>query len=673
MLKTLGFRIILSKFGQTNISMTKRILLWVGLFITACIHAQVVINEVDSDTPGLDVKEFIELKSTTPFFSLEGYSLVFFNGSSNGLGSLSYFSINLNGLVTDGNGIVLIGNEQVIPSVSLTFPQNSIQNGPDAIALYFQDASAYPLDTPANATNLVDALVYGSGATQASTLKTVLGVATQVNENVNSAAATQSIQRKNDGTYEVKAPTPRANNDGSGIVYNGITTTTSASIVDEGTSVTLTFTTDVPANDNLLFNLNLDNGSFSSSDYSGNTTISILTGQSVGTTIIQLLDDGINDGDEEMSIAVGQLPEGFLPSNNNVKVRVRDINFNTENFGSPLAPSYGNVVSTAQTGYYASLEGLSGAALKQALQDIIANPEVVHAHSYGDIVEILRNADQNPANSNEVWLMYVEQPRSKIDYQLGPSTIGLWNREHIWPQSRGGFADGTSSFADGIDIWLPTNANDILAGHADAHHLRAEDGQENSSRSNRDYGTDYNGPAGNLGSWRGDVSRALFYMAVRYTGLNLVAGNPDDGIVGQMGDLDSLLSWNVSDPADDFEMNRNNYVETWQRNRNPFIDYPSLANYIWGANVGQQWFSTLSQPSFVASTIQVYPIPAKDEITVSGIETQAIVEIFSLSGLKVYTKKINGFSQLQLNLSAGMYLMKIEAENQTITKKIIIK
>lgn len=653
--------------------MTKRLLLWVGLFMTTFFQAQVVINEVDSDTPGLDVKEFIELKSASPYFSLNGYSLVMFNGSSSGLGSLSYFSINLNGLVTDANGIVVIGNEQVIPSVNLLFPQNTIQNGPDAIAIYLQDASNYPVDTPANATNLIDAIVYGTGATQASTLKTILGVTTQINENINSAAATQSIQRKNDGTYEVKAPTPRANNDGTGVVYNGITTTTNATIISEGNSITLTFTTDVPSTENLVFNLNLDNGTFTSSDYSGNTTISILTGQSVATTTIQLLDDGINDGDEEMAITVGQLPEGFLASNNNVRVRVKDINFATENFGSPLVPSYGNVTSTAPNGYYQSLEGLSGQSLKQALQDIIANPEVVHAHSYGDIVEILKNADQNPLNNNEVWLMYVEQPRSKIDYQTGPSIIGFWNREHIWPQSRGGFADGTSSFADGINVWLPTNADDILSGHADAHHIRAEDGQENSSRSNRDFGSDYNGPAGNLGSWKGDVSRALFYMAVRYNGLNLVNGNPDDGIVGQIGDLASLLSWNVVDAADDFEMNRNNYIETWQLNRNPFIDYPALADYIWGANQGQQWFSTLSQPSFIKSNVQVYPIPTRDELTISGIETQAKVEIISLSGVLVFSTTIDGFTQLKLNLAAGMYLMKIEVENQTITKKIIIK
>jgi endonuclease I len=40
------------------------------------------------------------------------------------------------------------------------------------------------------------------------------------------------------------------------------------------------------------------------------------------------------------------------------------------------------------------------------------------------------------------------------------------------------------------------------------------------------------------------------------------------------------LTWNTADASDDFEMNRNNEVYNWQMNRNPFIDYPMLADYI---------------------------------------------------------------------------------------------
>lgn len=653
--------------------MTKRLHLWICLLLPFCFYSQVVINEVDADTPGLDVLEIIELKSETPYFSLDGYILVLFNGSS-GTGTLSYNTIDLNGLITDGNGIVLLGNSQVNPSPSRLFPQNTVQNGPDAIAIYQDVIDSFPIDTPATTTNLIDALIYGNNATQATALQSALNTFVQTNENVNGLAATQSIQRKNDGTYEVKTPTPRTNNDGSGIVYNGIEVITSTSLLNEGESVTISFETDSPVTETLNFSLNLNNGTFTTDDFTGNIALTIPMGSSSTSTEIQLINDGLNDGDEEMSIVINSLPEGYITLNNNVIVRVLDVNFQVDNWGTPMVPTFGNVSSTAPAGYYDSLEGLSGTSLKQAVQDIIANPNVVRAHSYGDVVEILNNADQNPANNNQVWLMYVERPQTKIDYQTGASIVGFWNREHIWPQSRGGFANGTSSFADGIDIWLPTNADDILTGHSDAHHLRAEDGQENSSRGNRDYGlSDYNGPSGNAGTWKGDVARSLFYMAVRYNGLNLVNGNPPDNTSGQMGDLASLLSWNETDPSDDFEMNRNNYIYTWQMNRNPFIDYPTLANYIFGSNFGDQWFAPLSLEENNFSDVKVYPIPAKDEITISGIDNEANVTIFSLEGVQVYQTKIDGFTQLNLNLASGMYLMSIETDNQKLTKKIIIK
>ena len=135
--------------------------------------------------------------------------------------------------------------------------------------------------------------------------------------------------------------------------------------------------------------------------------------------------------------------------------------------------------------------------MKQAIQDIIANPNLVREQNYGDAYDILKEADQNPENSSQVWLMYVEQPRSKLDTQTGTSgAAGFWNREHIYCQSRGGFSDATSATPDGIDVWATTNADDIAAGHADAHHIRAEDSPENSLRSNRSYGIDYNGPTG---------------------------------------------------------------------------------------------------------------------------------------------------------------------------------
>ena len=655
--------------------MPQKLLTYLFLFLGMFTYSQVVINEIDADNPGNDVYEFVELKSSTPNFPLDGYVLVFFNDSN----SSSYYTFDLDGFVTDINGIIHFGNVAVTPAPVGIIPNNKIQNGPDVVALYLGNDSDFPYTTStgtlATLTNLIDAVAYSnSNSTTPSNLMSILNLTVSTADIETTSSISKSVQRKNDGTYEVKVPTPGVNNDGTGIVLNYVSVSTSQTSYNEGNNFNVVFTTSQPVTSaNLSINFTLNNGNFNNSDYSGNLFVTIPVGQSSAQTNVILTDDSVDEGDEEMLINVQPLSLGYVLNNNNITVRVYDNDFIVQSYGTPLSPTYGLVTPTIPAGYYDSLEGLSGNALKQAVQDIIANPAVVRAHNYGDIEFILKEADKNPLNSNQVWQMYVESPKPILDYQTGSSNIGVWNREHIFPQSRGGFSGGTSSTADGIGVWLPTNADDILSGHADAHHLRAEDGAENSTRSNRDYGSDYNGPIGSQGSWNGDVSRALFYMAVRYNGLNLVNGNPSDAIVGQMGDLASLLTWNTTDPRDDFEMNRNNYIYTWQMNRNPFIDYPNLADYIFGANFGQQWFSTLSTQNPIENRVVVYPNPASEYLIVSGLEGSSKVEIYTITGQLVQSQDFNNEIHINLDLHVGMYLVKVTNGSQSTTKKIIVK
>lgn len=651
----------------------KIVTLWL-LIISNVTFGQIVINELDSDTPSIDDKEFVELKSNVPFFSLNGYVVVFFNGNpTSSTANQSYFAVDLNGFVTDANGIFVIGSNGVSPVPQKIISDNMIQNGEDAVAIYLGSVADFPDGTLATTTNLIDVLIYDTSDPPATALMNLFNVFVQTNENVNNLGTTQSIQRKPDGTYEVKAPTPGANNDGSGIQFNGITISANTANLNEGDSFPITFTTQTPTVSDLSFTYTLTNGSFTAADFTGNLTVSIPVGQSTFTTSIQIIDDEVDEGDEELRIKFGTLPSGYVRLNDNITIRVVDNDFSTSPWGTPLNPTFGLVASTAPTGYYDSLNGKAGAVLVQAIQDIIANPAVVRAHTYGDVTNIIKIADRNPLNHNQVWLMYVEQPRAVLDFQTTGNNTGTWNREHIYPQSRGGFSNGTSDTPDGIAIWLPTNADDILAGHSDAHHIRAEDGQENSSRNNKDYGlTDYNGPAGNQGSWKGDVARAVFYMAVRYNLLNVVNGNPPDTTLHQLGDLSSLLLWNASDPSDDFEMNRNNYIYSWQLNRNPFIDLPQLANYIWGTNAGQVWQGNLSTTSPTELKVSLYPNPAQKSVTISGIASEYSVTVYNQLGAKVYESKLNGTNQIETNWGSGLYFITIATESTSNTQKLII-
>ena len=644
--------------------------LLISFISTFSFSQAAVINEFDTDTPGTDVKEFIEIKTATPNFSMNGYVLVFFNGSD----AKSYLRYDLDAYTSDNNGILTIGNNAVSPLPDYNLPDNTLQNGPDGVAIYLGNGPNFPTGTLASTTNLVSALVYDTNDVDATILMTALGVNIQYNENQNGNGPTESIQRKADGTYEVKAPTPGANNDGSGQVFNGISFSIAPTVLTEGNNFTITFTTQTPVTNDLNFTYSLANSTFNSSDFSGSLSVLIPVGSSSLTKTITLTDDTINEGDETILLTIGAIPANFNYLINNVAFRVHDNDFVVHPWGTPVDPTYGIVSSTATPGYYASLEGKSGAVLKQAIQDIIANPNLVREQNYGDAYDILKEADQNPENSSQVWLMYVEQPRSKLDSQSGTSgAAGFWNREHIYCQSRGGFSDATSATPDGIDVWSTTNADDIAAGHSDVHHIRAEDSPENSLRSERNYGVDYNGPAGNQGSWHGDVARAIFYMCIRYNGLNVVNGNPSENPDGFIGDLATLLTWNTADAADDFEMNRNNVVQVWQKNRNPFIDHPNLADYIWGSNAGTPWYSTLSTVKNLDTKISIYPNPAKDYFSIVGLKENAVVVIYSTSGTKLYENNYIPENKLNLNLAAGIYIAKITSENKTITKKIVIR
>jgi hypothetical protein len=644
--------------------------------LSSTLNGQIYINELDSDTPGIDDKEFVEIRTMIPFTSLNNHVLVFFNGNPSASNSnQSYLAYSLNGLVTDANGLVVIGCNGVSPVPDLIISDNLIQNGEDAVAIYQGNVADFPSGTLASSTNLVHALAYDTGDPDATSLMALLGIVlpqVQMDENENNASATESIQRKTDGSYEVKAPTPGAMNDGSGIQFNGVSIQANTAHKNEGDTLHITFTTQSNTINTLSFSFSLSNGGFGSSDFTGNTSINIPMGSNSATTIITLTDDILNEGDEVLNIKFGTLPSGYVRLNDNVKVRVVDNDFTIDPWGTPLQPTYGIVAPSYPPGYYSSLNGLSGAALKQALQNIIADSTVVRAHCYGDIPEILSEADHNPKNGNQVWLMYVETPRAKLDYQTTGSGTGKWNREHIYPQSRGGFSNGTSDTADGILVYLPTNANDIMAGHADAHSLRAEDAIENSTRNNQDYGgSDYNGPAGTQNSWRGDVSRALFYMSVRYNLLNVVSGNPDDTTKYKMGDLDSLLSWNISDPADDFEMYRNNYIYTWQMNRNPFIDRPELADYIFGNLQQTVYYNNTGIEDVKELNCTLFPNPCSDFIRIAGANGQ--LEVYSMMGQLIMRKEFLSNERIPIQLPSGVYQLSLKDGNYVAKRKLIVR
>ncbi len=179
--------------------------------------AAVIINEVDADTTGTDVLEFVELyDGGVGNTSLTGLVLVFYNGSND----QSYFAIDLDGLSTNANGYFTIGNAGVA-GVDLVFPDNTLQNGQDAVALYAANATDFPVGTAVTTANLRDALVYDTADADDPGLLVLLNAAQpQIDEDGTASAATVSMQRcpngsggpRNTSTYAIFAPTPDGSN-----------------------------------------------------------------------------------------------------------------------------------------------------------------------------------------------------------------------------------------------------------------------------------------------------------------------------------------------------------------------------------------------------------------------------------------------------------------------------
>ncbi len=175
---------------------TLRAIAVVALSASAFAGGGVLINEVDSDNPGTDMLEFVELyDGGVGNTALDGLVVVLFNGSSD----TSYGAFDLDGFTTDANGYFLLG-DSAVPGVGLVIgTSNALQNGADAVALYTDDDTSFPNGTAVTATNLVDAVVYGTGDPDATGLLAVLG-GPQVDESANAMSTTDSCQRCPSGT-----------------------------------------------------------------------------------------------------------------------------------------------------------------------------------------------------------------------------------------------------------------------------------------------------------------------------------------------------------------------------------------------------------------------------------------------------------------------------------------
>ena len=253
------------------------------------------------------------------------------------------------------------------------------------------------------------------------------------------------------------------------------------------------------------------------------------------------------------------------------------------------------------TSYYGPAVGLTGTSLDTALRTIVGAHSV---RTYDQLRQDLALTDRDwnfppstPSAVTNILLIYSNGWSGESRSGVWDSGV-TWNREHVWPDSRG--------------IGQPDSGPDF----SDLHHLRAANPSVNSSRSNS-----YFDMGGNIApviqsplahatssTWeppdidKGWVARACLYMATRYDGtepntlnLELVESPPLSTITNppQMGRKSTLLLWNRKHPPSQWERRRNQIIyDQFQHNRNPFIDHPEFADVIYEQPAGVETLMT---------------------------------------------------------------------------------
>lgn len=335
----------------------------------------------------------------------------------------------------------------------------------------------------------------------------------------------------------------------------------------------------------------------------------------------------------------------------------------------------GYAFSQVPAGYYNAAVGKTEAALKTQLYNIISNGYVTKSYDY--LYTTYQTSDVT--STGKVWDMY-----STCSWTPGVKKCGnyvtvcdCYNREHSIPQS-----------------WFSEDSPMV----SDAHHIYPTDGKVNGQRSNFPFGecttgTTLSGGLGRLGNctfpgysgtvfepvddYKGDFARTYFYFATRYQNImTSFVGGPSFNKTSYPSftdwSLNLFLKWSRNDPVSKKEIDRNNAIYAVQRNRNPFIDHPELAEYIWGTHKGNPWSLTagIHTPEI---SFSISPNPANDELVVKTDEQNLSYTIYNLNG-QVLNNGYLGVNQIVSvsSLPAGMYILQLKSDMRKSICKFIV-
>jgi endonuclease I len=317
--------------------------------------------------------------------------------------------------------------------------------------------------------------------------------------------------------------------------------------------------------------------------------------------------------------------------------------------------------------YYSSVEGKSAAQLKSALNVLISEHTDVGYKGLWSIYEFTDTKD------GRVLDIYSTCDWTYSDDQCGnySNVCDCYNREHVVPQS-----------------WFNKQSPMV----SDAFHIYPTDGKVNGIRNNYPHGETnaslIGGKAlGKLGKssvegysgtvyepddeYKGDIARTYFYFVTCYedklSGFDkndVLTGDTYPSLTSWFYNL--MLDWHREDPVSEKELVRNEAIYQYQKNRNPFIDYPELAEHIWGDRKSEAFYFTKTD----VENIEMFKydvIVTNGRVSVSNLNGEQIA-LFDLSGRMLYATQTTT-SMCEFNVACkGVYILRI---NGFVTKIIV--
>lgn len=253
---------------------------------------------------------------------------------------------------------------------------------------------------------------------------------------------------------------------------------------------------------------------------------------------------------------------------------------------------WGMAGAAVPSGYYNSLEGKKDLELKRAAKALAAgHKEINYSSGTWDAFE---STDVRVSGGQKYWWdMY-----SNNSVLISSGHPGM-NVEHSVANSWWG---GTKNAA--YKDLFHLNPSDITANSRKSNYPLAELADETWTNGVTHVGHPKSGQGGGnnwafepADEYKGDFARAFMYMFTTYDDIGWQASkgwmfDTSEPLLLQKWAADLLLKWSRQDPVSQKEIDRNDAVYKVQGNRNPYIDHPELAEYIWGTMKGQAYSLT---------------------------------------------------------------------------------